>query len=401
MLSFLQILTANRNSIDKKESFMKKIFVVLAFALLLAVVLPNFAAAETNPEICSREAILTSADGQVLFEKNATEKRPIASMTKIMTLLCMYDAVDAGKISLEDDVVVSSRAASMGGSQVFLDAHATYKAENLVKSIIVCSANDSCVAMAEHVSGSVESFVETMNNKANELNLVATHFENCTGLPHVSQFSCARDVATMLCELIKVPHYFTCANVWMEDFHHPGGRVTGMTNTNKLVRFYEGCDGGKTGFTNEAMHCLAATAKRGDTRIISVVVGAPDSKTRFKEVSEMFNYAFANYQNKVYLDGNSQLDKVPVSGGKSSSVEIAPQRSLFAFGKKGESECTVEIATVQNLRAPVVAGQVLGSAKLVNQAGEVVDEVELVAKTDVAAKSYWDYVQEILNGLAN
>lgn len=379
---------------------MKKTFVILAFALLMLAVLPTFAVAEANLTINSREAILMSPDGQVLFEKNATEKRPIASMTKIMTLLCVYDAVNSGKISLDDDVVVSARAASMGGSQVFLDAHATYKAENLVKSIIVCSANDSCVALAEHVSGSVENFVQTMNNKASTLNLVATHFENCTGLPHVSQFSCAKDVATMLCELIKVPHYFTCANVWMEDFVHPGGRVTGMTNTNKLVRFYEGCDGGKTGFTNEAMHCLAATAKRGDTRIISVVVGAPDSKTRFKEVSDMFNYAFANYQNKVYLDGNSKLDNVAVSGGKSDSVEIAPQRNLFAFGKKGADECTVEIVTEENLRAPVAAGQKLGSAKLLNKAGEVMDEVDLVAKVDVAEKSYWDYVQDILGGLA-
>lgn len=374
----------------------KTVLIFLGVILILCAVTPSLAFADTVVNVTSREAILMSADGQVLFEKNATEKRPIASMTKIMTLLCIYDAVDEGKIKLTDDVVVSSRAASMGGSQVFLDAHATYKAENLVKSIIVCSANDSCVAMAEHISGSVENFVDRMNGKGKELRLEATHFENCTGLPHVSQFSCAKDVAMMLSELIKHPHYFQCASVWMEDFQHPGGRVTGMTNTNKLVRFYEGCDGGKTGFTNEAMHCLAATAKRGDTRIISVVVGAPDSKTRFKEVSEMFNYAFANYQNKVYLDKNSKLENIPVSGGKCSELEIQAAGSLFAFGKKGANECTVQIDTEENLRAPIAAGQKVGTAKLIAADGSVVREIDIVAKCDVARKSYFDYIKEIV-----
>ena len=374
---------------------------VLCFLLLAVLIVPAAACAESSVNVTAREAILMSENGEILFEKNATEKRPIASMTKIMTLLCIYDAVDAGKISLDDDVVASARAASMGGSQVFLDANATYKAENLVKSIIVCSANDSCVAMAEHVSGSVENFVEQMNKKAKDLQLVATHFENCTGLPHISQFSCAKDVGVMLCQLIKRPHYFSCASIWMEDFVHPGGRVTGMTNTNKLVRFYEGCDGGKTGYTNEAMHCLAATAKRGDTRVVAVVVGAADSKTRFREVSEMFNFAFANYQNNVYLDDNSRLEKVAVDGGKQASVEIAPQRKLFRFGKKGAQDCTVELHCDEKLRAPVAKGQKVGVARLLDGNGNVVDEVDLVAKQDVAAKTYWDYVQEILKSYAD
>ena len=239
----------------------KMITLFLCGALLCAVASASLACASAV-DVTAKSAILTSADGKVLFEKNADEKRPIASMTKIMTLNCIYDAVAEGKISLQDEVVVSRRAASMGGSQVFLEANGKYKAEDLVKSIIICSANDSCVAMAEHVCGSVEAFVRLMNQKAKDLQMRGTHFENCTGLPNVSQYSCARDVAAMLAQLITHPHYFTCAKVWTEDFHHSGGRVTGMTNTNKLVRFYDGCDGGKTGFTNEAMHCLAATAKR-------------------------------------------------------------------------------------------------------------------------------------------
>lgn len=377
---------------------MKKIFLfIFAVALFVASIVPMTACAESaGLNISAKEAVLMSENGQVLFEHNATEKRPIASMTKIMTLLCTYDAIDEGKISLDDDVVASPRAASMGGSQVFLDANATYKLENLIKSIVVCSANDSCVAVAEHIGGSVENFVGLMNDKASKLGLVATHFENCTGLPAVSQFSCAKDVGVMLSELITHPHYFTCANIWMEDFVHPSGRVTGMTNTNKLVRFYDGCDGGKTGYTSEAQHCLAATAKRGDTRVIAVVVGAPDSKTRFKEVSDMFNYAFANYESKVYLDRNSVLDDVAVQGGKKQTVDVCADGRLLAFGRKGNVDCKLLFDLPETVNAPVKIGERLGTARLSDENGNVLGEVAIVAKTNVDAKSYWDYVKDLI-----
>lgn len=372
---------------------MKKTITLVVFCALFAVcVLPAVAFAESVPSVTAKEAVLATENGEILFEKNSTEKRPIASMTKIMTLLCLYEGIESGKISLDDTVTVSARAASMGGSQVFLETNATYTAENLIKSIIVCSANDSCVAMAEHLCGSVENFVDRMNEKSAELGLVATHFENCTGLPHVSQFSCARDVAVMFANLIKYPHYFQCSSVWMEDFQHPQGRVTGMTNTNKLVRFYQGCDGGKTGFTNEAMHCLAATAKRGDTRVIAVVVGAPSSKVRFGEVSGMFDYAFANYQNKVYVNANEVLQSAKVAGGK-TEVEGVVGKPLCAFGKKGENNCSVEV-TVEELHAPIKCGEKIGMVRLLD--GEkVVEQVDLVAKNDVEKKSFWDYVKEI------
>lgn len=379
---------------------MKKLFIfALGVLLLVAAVVPVMAFADTaGLSISSKEAVLMSEDGQVLFEHNATEKRPIASMTKIMTLLCAYDAIDSGKANLNDDVVASSRAASMGGSQVFLDANATYKLDNLIKSIIVCSANDSCVAVAEYLEGSVENFVSKMNAKAKELGLVATHFENCTGLPAVSQYSCAKDVGVMLSELLTHPHYFTCANIWMEDFVHPSGRVTGMTNTNKLIRFYDGCDGGKTGYTSEAMHCLAATAKRGDTRVIAVVVGAPDSKTRFREISDMFNFAFANYESKAYLASGAVAGEVTIQGGKQTSVEAVADGKLVAFGKKGDTDCHVAIELADSVKAPVTRGDTLGTATLTDTNGNVIAQVNLVAKEDVAVKTYWDYVKELLAG---
>lgn len=372
----------------------KQILFFVCILTLVAVVLPVCACAE-GLNITARAGILVSEDGEILYEHNSLEKRPIASMTKIMTLLCIYDAIDSGKISLDDTVVVSARASSMGGSQVFLEENGSYKVENLIKSIIVCSANDSCVAMAEHVSGSVKSFVAEMNNKCREYGLVATHFENCTGLPAVSHFSCAKDVATMFLRLIQHPHYFSCANIWMEDFVHPSGRVTGMTNTNRLVRFYQGCDGGKTGYTSEAQHCLTATAKRGDTRVVAVVIGANDSKTRFKEVSEMFNYAFANYQSHVYIT-SSDVQQLAVDGGKQQIVDVAPTEKLIAFGKKGQTDYTLSCDLPQSVKAPVKKGQVVGQANLLDQDGNVVKSVDLVATSDVQNKTYWDYVNNIV-----
>ena len=377
---------------------MKKVLYIALCAVLVALFVGGVSCqADCEVAVTAKEAILVSEDGQVLAEHNATEHRPIASMTKIMTLLCVYDALDDNKISLDDQVCVSERAASMGGSQVFLEQGGTYTVNNLIKSVVVCSANDSCVALAEHVSGSVESFVKTMNEKCADLGLVDTHFDNCTGLPAVSQYSCAKDVSVMLRNLVKHRHYFSCSRIWMEDFAHPGGRVTGMTNTNKLVRFYQGCDGGKTGFTSEAGHCLAATAVRNGMRVFAVVVGATDSKTRFKEVSDMFNYAFANYEQKVYLADNEKVGDIDVVGGKAKSAEVVSDGQLTFFGKKGQSACTVTVEQLDHIQAPVRKGDIIGTARLLRD-GEEVASVKLVAACGVEAKSYLDYVKEIVCG---
>lgn len=377
---------------------MKKVLYIALCAVLVALFVGGVSCqADYEVAVTAKEAILVSEDGQVLAEHNATEHRPIASMTKIMTLLCVYDALDDNKISLDEKVCVSERAASMGGSQVFLEQGGTYTVNNLIKSVVVCSANDSCVALAEHVSGSVESFVKTMNEKCAEFGLVDTHFDNCTGLPAVSQYSCAKDVSVMLRNLVKHPHYFSCSRIWMEDFAHPGGRVTGMTNTNKLVRFYQGCDGGKTGFTSEAGHCLAATAVRNGMRVFAVVVGATDSKTRFKEVSDMFNYAFANYEQKVYLADNEKVGDIDVVGGKAKSAEVVSDGQLTFFGKKGQSACTVTVEQLDHIQAPVRKGDIIGTARLLRD-GEEVASVKLVAACGVEAKSYMDYVKEIICG---
>lgn len=348
-------------------------------------------------QLQSKSAVLMSSDtGEVLFESNADERRPIASMVKIMTLLLCFENADAGKISYDDTVTISERSASMGGSQAFLDAGSQYKADDLIKSIAIASANDSCVAMAEHISGSVESFVDQMNNKANQLGMENTVFVNCTGLPVAGQFSTARDVGKMFNELIKHQDYFRYTKIWMDDFVHPSGRVTGLTNTNKLIRQYNGCDAGKIGYTAEAKHCLAATAMRNDMRLVSVIVGGPDSTTRFNENKMLFDYGFANYQSKPFLKKGEKInEEVSVSGGKSDTVKAEAEQNLNLFGKKGEQKGELVIELEKNVKAPVTKGDVVGKA-YIKDGETVLKEVNLVATETIEKANYFDSLNNII-----
>lgn len=381
----------------------KKIFItVCCFAILACVVVGlgggsdvGTVSADVVKGINSSSLLMDFASGTVIHELNASQRRPIASMVKIMTLLRTYESIASGKASLEDDVTISQRAADMGGSQAFLDAGSVHKLKNLIKTIIVASANDSCVAVAEHISGSVENFVDSMNKRAGELGLKDTNFVNCTGLPATNQYSCARDVATMMRTLISTEsNYFEYSKIWMEDFVHPGGRVTGLTNTNRLIRFYQGCDGGKTGYTNEAKHCLCATAKRGETRLIAVVVGAPDSQTRFKEVSDLLNYGFGNYESKVML-AKDGLEEIQIRSGVKEALKIAPAEQLALFGKKGETKGELVI-DLQDVKAPVKKGDAVGYALIVAPDGSVLAKTDIVALEDIEKQSFFDTVRDIL-----
>lgn len=378
---------------------MKKIF-TLFFCFLAAVFLCyslniNTVNAE-NMKLTSKSAVLMNCDGEVLFEHNKDERRPIASMVKIMTLLLCFENIDANKISIEDEVVASERAASMGGSQAFLDAGASYKVENLIKSVIISSANDSCVALAETISGSVEGFVEQMNKKAADLGMTNTVFTNCTGLPMAGQFSTANDVGIMFSQLIKHKKYFEYANIWMDDFLHPSGRVTWLTNTNKLIRQYNGCDGGKTGYTAEAGHCLAATAQRNGTRLISVIVGGIDSKTRFSENKALFDYGFANFESKLYLSAEKPIEqKVKVMGGKQNELSVKLEKDLTCFGRKGQSAGEIVLELPEKVKAPVTEGDEIGYAHVVVN-GKKVASVKVIAAQSVKKATFWDYLKNMV-----
>lgn len=331
----------------------------------------------------------------VMYSQNETERLPIASMCKIMTLLLSFDAIQEGKLDINEEIVVSEKAASMGGSQVFLEANAKYSVKELLKSIVVCSANDSCVAMAEKIAGSESIFVDRMNEKAAQIGATNTLFANCTGLPKEPQYSCAKDVALMLKNLLYHEEYYTFGKVWMDKFMHPKGRYTEITNTNKLVRFYDGCDGGKTGFTNEAGFCLAATAKRNDMRVISVVIGESSSSNRFDDVRTMFDYAFANYSVTPIIEAGKCLEeRATVDGGKEKTVQIYPKHSAYAFAKKGEkANYSVEI-DIKKLKAPIQKDGEVGEL-IVFHDGIEKERIPLLAKEDVKRANWFDRFKDI------
>lgn len=380
-----------------------KNIVIVSLSFLLAVILcfgaitTSIAKAENeNLKIQAKSALLMDYNtGTVVFEQNAKEHLPIASMVKIMTLLIAFEHIDSGTLSLNSDIIASETATSMGGSQAFLDTNNSYKTSELIKSIIVASANDSCVAIAEQIAGSVDGFVELMNKKAASLKMDDTHFVNCTGLPAPGQYSCAADVAVMTQKLLSHKDYYEFSNVWMFDFKHPSGRITALTNTNKLIKAYDGCDGGKTGFTTEAKSCLSATAKRGNTRLISVVVGAENSKIRNGENAKLFNYGFANYETKHIVKENQILSEGRyVNLGKKDLVEIKPMQDFYYFARKANDK--IEITeNIGELNAPLKCGDIVGSLDIVVN-GKTVGSVDVTVCEDVGKIGFIDIIDKVI-----
>ncbi len=378
---------------------MKKIVITALVATALLAPIGKYemktAAAETLAE-CKAAYLCDFESGTVAYSQNETERLPIASMCKIMTLLLSFEAVDNGNLTYEELVPVSENASGMGGSQVFLGSNLSYPASELIKSVAVCSANDSCVALAERIAGSEGLFIERMNERARELGAENTLFANCTGLPKEPQYSCAKDVALMLRELLKHQKYFEFSKVWLEDFAHPDGRTTTMTNTNKLIRFYDGCDGGKTGFTNQAGFCLAATAKRGDMRLISVVIGAESSDKRFESIKSMMNYAFANYECRRIVAADAPIEqKLAVRGCRQKEIFVCAERPLTVFAKKGEEiDTTTEVFLKDGLKAPFEAGAEVGEVVLY-RSGVETDRCRLLAAEPAERFSYGEAYREI------
>lgn len=372
---------------------MKKWMIVAA---VLALAVPACLGNAVEREEGVKAAYVCEAEsGTAVAAQRETERLPIASMCKIMTLLLAFEAADAGELSLEESVVVSEHAAGMGGSQVFLDAGLSYPAGELLKSIAVCSANDSCVAISERIAGSEEAFVERMNERARELGAENTLFANCTGLPREPQYSCAKDVALMLRELLKHEPFFDYAGIRLEDFRHPDGRVTTMTNTNKLLRKVEGCDGGKTGFTQEAGFCLAATAKRGETRLVCVVIGAESSDARFECTARLLNETFATHERRVVAAADRPMENaLAVRGSRSDRIGYAPERSLGIFVKKGEkADVRTELILPADVRAPVMRGDRVGEVVLLRDGVEI-DRCALISLDDAPRYSYGEAFRE-------
>ena len=321
--------------------------------------------------------LMEESSGQVLYELNADEKLPIASVTKTMTMLLIMEALDMGKISLSDMVTTSEYASSMGGSQVFLEVGEQMSVEDMLKAIVIASGNDAAVAMAEHIAGTESAFVEMMNNRAKELGCSNTHFINCNGLDETSEhYSTARDVATISCQLLKHPKFTDYSTIWMDTLR--GGEF-GLSNTNKLIRFYNGANGIKTGSTSIAKYCLSASAKRDGMQLVAVILAAPTTADRFSSATRLLDYGFANYSVVKASEKIGDLKPLNVTGGKAETVAITADPKCSFIVKKGNQD-KIEVSTAfdEPIKAPIAKNQKLGQATL--KIGE-----EKVAVCDIIA----------------
>lgn len=400
---------------------MKRFLPILMMFVLLFACVPCFTGAteitmqerETKEETASVRLSLTAesallmeaSSGKVIYENNADVEKPPASVTKVMTMLLIFEDLAAGKISLTDEVTVSPYAASMGGSQVFLEAGEIQTVDTLLKCIAVSSANDGCVAMAEHLSGSEEAFVNRMNEKAKELGMEHTHFINCCGLDAAGHVTTARDIALMSRELtINYPDVFQYTTIWMDEFTHKtnkGESVFGLSSTNKLLKQYPGCNGLKTGSTSKAKFCITATATKNKISLIAVVMACPDSKSRIRDVSAMFDYGFANvamYEDEHPLD---DLTELAITGGKKKTVQLAnPGTFSIALLKEDMTkEITKKMRLTDPILAPVKEKEVIGEVEY-QMDGAVIGTIPIRTLEKVDRMSYGFALRQIVQRFA-
>lgn len=356
-------------------------------------------------QISAPSAILMEAStGQIIYEKNPDEKLPPASVTKVMTLLLIFDALESGQIKLADEVTTSEYAASMGGSQVFLEPGETQTVDTLIKCISVASANDACVSMAEYICGNEEEFVAKMNKRAKDLGMKNTHFVNCNGLDADGHLTTARDIALMSKELIiTYPQIFDYCNIWMENITHKtqkGESEFGLTNTNKLIRQYEYATGLKTGSTGKAKFCVSATAEKNGVSLIAVIMGAEDSKARFKDAVTLLNYGFGKCQ--MYTDEKMpSLDPISVTGGIQESISLEYEKKFTYLDTTGANlnAVTSRLQIPDKVNAPVKKGDTVGQRIYYLDEKEI-GSVNLLAEETVKKAGFFDYLRKALYWIA-
>lgn len=353
--------------------------------------------------VTAEAAVLMEMDTKTIIgAKNPTEQRPIASVTKVMTLLLIMESIAEGNLKLSDIVTVSEHAASMGGSQVFLEPGETQDVETMIKCISISSANDACVAMAEHLAGSEEAFVTKMNEKAKELGMEHTTFLNCCGLDVSGHVSCAKDVAIMSAELMKHhPDIQKYTTTWMDTIVHNtrrGASEFGLANTNKLLKQYNGITGLKTGSTNEAKYCLTATAERNGVKLVAVILGAPDTKTRFREAAALLDLGFATC--KMYCDDGSDLDlsKIKVRKGNETTIS-AGLKEPFRYVISDESDAMnmkKEIKIKKELQAPIKEGDVVGQC-IFSSNEKILGYVDIISLDNIDKLTYQSCMKRCFN----
>lgn len=384
-----------RSSVRRSFSlFFAAVLTLFFFALFIPV--PVHALSDDDVKAPSA-VLMDPVTRKVLYQKNPDEQRPIASVTKVMTLLLVMEAIDDGKISLTDTVTTSEHAASMGGSDIWLEPGETMSVDDLLKATVIMSANDAAVALAEHVAGSEDEFVSRMNQRAKELGMANTVFKNCNGLDEDGHLSTAKDVALMSSELIKHEKIFDYSLTWM-DYLRDG--KTQLVNTNKLIRSYSGITGLKTGTTSQAGSCIAATAKRNDLSLVSVVLGCETTADRFASASTLLDYGFANWTTTI--PEIPPLELVPVTNGMLPAVELEAQLPSSLIVPKGmEKQLKTTFTLPESLQAPVQQGQLVGSIEFFLENGEKLTSCQLYAKHPVEPITFASLFQIFFHALVN
>lgn len=370
----------------------KLISIVIAFFLI-----GNYTVyADTFDSINAKSLFLVETEsGEILYEKNADERLPIASVTKIMTMLLIMEAIDSGKITFDDMVPVSERAMSMGGSTMFLEIGEELSVKDMLKGIAVASANDGAVAMAEYIAGSETAFVEMMNKKAEELGMKNTNFVNTNGLDAENHFSSARDVALMSKELMKHKKIFEYTTIWTDSLRD--GKFQ-LANTNKLIRFYEGATGLKTGSTSEAKCCISATAQRDGMHLAAIVLSAQTSKERFSAAKELLDYGFANYTAEKMVESGEKVEYIDVNKGKETNLALTAEESCTIILPKGKKEIEQKKNIPVEITAPIKKGEQVGTIDFIVD-GELKKSVKLLADKDIEKKSFTDFLCDAIRKL--
>lgn len=376
---------------------MKKIIILFSFFFLFTLNVN----AEDITKFSESAVLIETSTGKILYEKEADVEKAPASMTKIMSMILIMEAISNNNIKMDDYVLISENASSMGGSQVYLNTGEQYKVSELIKSVAIASANDAVVALAEKVAGTESKFVEMMNNKCKEIGCLHTNFVNPHGLDAEGHFSSARDMALMGTYLVNnYPSILNFTSIYEDYLQRPDGSNTWLVNTNKLVRFYEDVDGLKTGFTSTAGYCLTSTARKNNMRLVGVVMGVDSPDNRTSDTVKMLNYGFNSYKLSTIYKKNKIIDKVRVEKGKQDSVEIVLMNDATELLNINDVKKNYTInVKVNKLVAPLKVGDKVGEAEIIDNEGKIISNVGITVRKDVFTANLWDYILKNFNAV--
>lgn len=386
---------------------MKKYFVSIFSIFLVAIMLINinsnihvFAQSQFE-DMTARSYIVMDGSGNVLLENNPNEKMEVASICKLMTTLITFEHLDSGNLQLDDKVVASSYACSAEGSQAFLDSGSEYTIRDLLKSVIVASANDSAIVLAESIGGSESNFVNMMNDKAKDLGMTNTLYANSTGLPASNQYSTAYDTSLLLNVVSNYDIYKEDCKIWMDKLVHPSGRTTELVNTNRLIKYYPNCITGKTGFTDEAGYCLSSTAEKNNLHLTCVVLGCDTMANRFTESMELYNFAFANFTSEKVIDKSTIIENnIKINRGKEDKIDVSAMYDYYITKSRNDkSNYAIEYEMVDSINAPVQINDVVGVVRI-KKDGNVTKEIPLVATNEINKQNFKDIFGKVVDNFA-